>query len=74
MDPISAAGIGLSVSALVLQVFVGCVRGEKSSPLGMYKLNSVTGKRLSAVRRGGWHAGSISTFPYASANRADSVA
>lgn len=29
MDPISAAGIGLSVSALVLQVFVGCVKGEQ---------------------------------------------
>ncbi|KAF7512715.1 hypothetical protein GJ744_000282 [Endocarpon pusillum] len=27
MDPVSAAGIGLSVSSLVLQVFVGCVKG-----------------------------------------------
>jgi hypothetical protein len=27
MDPISAAGIGLSVASLVLQVFAGCVKG-----------------------------------------------
>lgn len=31
MDPISAAGIGLSVTSLALQVFAGCVKGRLSS-------------------------------------------
>jgi hypothetical protein len=29
MDPISAAGIGVSVVSLVLQVFAGCVKGKR---------------------------------------------
>lgn len=31
MDPISAAGIGLSVASLVLQVFAGCIKGNALS-------------------------------------------
>ena len=30
MDPISAAGIGLSITSLALQVFAGCIKGRCS--------------------------------------------
>lgn len=33
MDPISAAGIGLGATSLVLQVFAGCVRGKSTERL-----------------------------------------
>lgn len=39
MDPISAAGIGLSVAALALQVFSGCVTGEDNT---LIRTSSVT--------------------------------
>lgn len=29
MDPISAAGIGLGVASLLLQVFAGCLQGTR---------------------------------------------
>ena len=31
MDPISAAGIGLSVTSLTAQIFSGCIKGRKYS-------------------------------------------
>lgn len=33
MDPLTAAGIGLGATSLVLQVFAGCVRGESMARL-----------------------------------------
>ena len=32
MDPISAAGIGLAVVPLVIQVFAGCIKGVHDHP------------------------------------------
>lgn len=31
MDPLSIAGIGLGATSLVLQVFAGCVKGERQT-------------------------------------------
>ena len=41
MDPISAAGIGLSITSLCLQVFAGCIKGWQTYKVGEFVIDII---------------------------------
>ena len=74
MDPISAAGIGLSVISLALQVFAGCVKGNAVASSTSSCINStklIVVWRLSAFFRRRGHARSLSASSRSLAHRAN---
>lgn len=72
MDPVTAAGIGVSITSLALQLFAGCVKGIAAGflPLTLYKMKLIAW-RLPAFCRRRWHAGSLPAPSRALAHRAN---